>query len=521
MPTTPSMRQFPSDRSGTRTGGAHVALAAAVLAALLGGLSGAATATDMASVPAPVARQLRAHDIDIADVSLYVHRTGAPAPLIEVNADVPRNPASTIKLLTTRAGLGILGPAYTWKTEAWATGDLRDGRLAGDLIIKGHGDPDLTPEDLWRLLRGVRERGILRVGGDIVLDQSHFTAVAGARGDFDGAAESPYNALPAALSVNAQTTEIHLVREDGGGVRVFTDPPLDNLRVDNALKVVDAPCQGKHHRPSLRIAEEAGLATLTLTGTFAAQCRESSYRRLLMDPAVHAAGAIANLWRGLGGGLEGVIRAGERPPGARLIHSVASRPLGELVRTINKESDNLMSRTLFLTLGAVRLGAPASLAKSRRAVEDWFAADGLDFPELLIDNGAGLSRDARIAARSMGRLLIRAYGEPTMPELLASLSIAGVDGTMRKRLRGTPVAARAHVKTGTLRGVTALAGYVLDRHGHWWVVVSMMNNPRLQLWRGKAVEDALLQWVHSGAGVEAGRPAGLRAEAVSQAGSRW
>jgi serine-type D-Ala-D-Ala carboxypeptidase/endopeptidase (penicillin-binding protein 4) len=492
---------------------------ATLLTTLISAVPGVAAATGMASIPAPVARQLRAHDIDSADFSLYVHRTGAPAPLVAVNPEVPRNPASTIKLLTTRAGLAILGPAYTWKTEAWAAGDLRDGRLAGDLIIKGHGAPDLTPEDLWRLLRGVRERGILRVGGDIVLDQSHFIPVAGARGDFDGAAQSPYNALPAALSVNAQATEIHLVRDDGGGVRVFTDPPLDNLRVDNALKLVQAPCQAKHHRPNLRIAEEGGLATLTLTGTFAAECRESSYRRLLMDPAVHAAGAIANLWRGLGGGLEGVIRAGERPPGARLIHSVASKPLAELVRTINKESDNLMSRTLFLTLGAVRLGAPASLPKSRRAVGDWLAGDGLDFPELMIDNGAGLSRDARIAAASMGRLLIRAYDEPAMPELLASLSIAGVDGTMRKRLRGTPVAGRAHLKTGTLRGVTALAGYVLDRDGRWWVVVSLINNPRLQLWRGKAVEDALLQWVYSAAGAEAAPPPDLRAEAVTQAGA--
>jgi D-alanyl-D-alanine carboxypeptidase/D-alanyl-D-alanine-endopeptidase (penicillin-binding protein 4) len=498
--------------------GLYSGLAAALLAALLGGLPGGVGAADLTSVPAPIARPLRSHDIDLADVSLYVHRTGDPAPLVAVNPEVPRNPASTIKLLTTRAGLAILGPAYTWKTEAWASGDLRDGRLEGDLIIKGRGDPDLTPEDLWRLLRGVRERGILRVGGDIVLDQTHFTPAAEGRGDFDGAADSPYNALPAALSVNAQTTEIHLVRDVGDGVRVFTDPPLDNLRVDNALKVVQAPCQGKHHRPNLRVAEEAGLATLTLTGTFAADCRESSYRRLLMDPAVHAAGAIANLWRGLGGGLEGVIRAGERPPGARLIHSVASKPLGELVRTINKESDNLMSRTLFLTLGAVRLGAPASLPKSRRAVGDWLAGAGLDFPELVIDNGAGLSRDARIAAGSMGRLLVRAYDEPSMPEFLASLSIAGVDGTMRKRLRGTPVAGRAHVKTGTLRGVTALAGYVLDQDGHWWVVVSMMNNPRLQLWRGKAVEDALLRWVHSGAGAEAAPPTGPRSETVTQTG---
>lgn len=471
-----------------------------------------APAAEMDDLPAPVARQLRAHNIALADVSMYVQAAGAAEPLIAVNTDVPRNPASAMKLVTTRAGLGILGPAYRWRTEAWASGTVRDGRLEGDLVIKGYGDPDLSPEDLWSLLWGVRERGVTGVAGDIVIDDGYFEAIPGERGDFDGAAGSPYNALPAALSVNAQTTDVHLLGEGAGTVRVFTDPPLANLRVNNALKVVDAPCQGKHHRPSVRVTEEApGAATLSVSGTFASACGEASYRVLVMDPAVHAAGAVASLWRSLGGTIGGVVRPGERPKGARLIHSVSSTPLGELVRTVNKESDNLMSRTLFLTLGAVRLGAPASLPKSRQAVKDWLGTQGLEFPELFIENGAGLSRDARISAGSMGRLLSQVFASPTMPEFLSSLSIAGVDGTMRKRLRGTPVAGRAHIKTGTLKGVTAVAGYVLDEDGRWWVVVSMMNNPRLALWAGKAVEDTLLRWVYSDAG-EARGPVPVRTE---------
>jgi len=455
----------------------------------------------MTDVPAPVAKILRANGISLDDVSLYVHEVTAPQPVLAINAQVPRNPASTIKLLTSRAGLDILGPSFTWKTEAYLRGPIKDGRLDGDLIIKGYGDPNLSPGDLWRLLWGVRERGVVTVGGDIVLDQSHFAPIEGGRGDFDGAAESPYNALPAALSVNAQTTDIRLVREGGGDrVRVFTDPPLANVQVDNALKVVDAPCQAKHHRPTVRVIEDGPLATLSLGGTFAAACGEASYPRLMMDPAVHTAGAVAALWQAIGGRIEGVIRSGERGADAHRIHTVSSTPLVQTIRSVNKDSNNLVSRTLFLTLGAVHAGAPGTLPKAREAIAVWLKRQGLDFPELFVENGSGLSREARISAESLGRLLGEAFASPIMPEYLSSLSIAGVDGTLRKRLRGTPMAGRAQMKTGTLKGVTALAGYVLDRDGRRWVVVSMMNNPRLPTWAGKAAEDALVGWVYREAG---------------------
>lgn len=483
---------------------------AALALSLLAGPT-AAEAVSMTDVPAPVAKILRANGISLDDVSLYVHEVTAPQPVLAINAQVPRNPASTIKLLTSRAGLDILGPSFTWKTEAYLRGSIADGRLDGDMIIKGYGDPNLSPGDLWRLLWGVRERGVATISGDIVLDQSYFAPIEGGRGDFDGAAESTYNALPAALSVNAQATDIHLVRQGGNdGVHVFTDPPLANLLVENALKVVDAPCQGKYHRPTIRVAEDGPLATLSLSGTFAAACGEARYPRLMMDPAVHTAGAVAALWRAMGGRIEGVIRTGERPSDARRVHTVTSVPLVQAIRSVNKDSNNLVSRTLFLTLGAVRAGAPGTLPKAREAVAGWLKGEGLDFPELFVENGAGLSREARISAESLGRLLGHAYASPVMPEYLSSLSIAGSDGTLRKRLRGTPMAGRAQMKTGTLKGVTALAGYVLDRDGRRWVVVSMMNNPRLPTWAGKAAEDALVGWVYREAAAIGTEPQGPR-----------
>jgi D-alanyl-D-alanine carboxypeptidase/D-alanyl-D-alanine-endopeptidase (penicillin-binding protein 4) len=457
----------------------------------------AAGADDVMDAPAAVTKQLRKHKISPDDVSLYVHKVSEPSPRVAFNARVPRNPASTIKLLTTKAGLDVLGPTYSWKTAAYATGDIADGRLQGNLIIKGYGDPNLTPEALWRLLWGVRERGIETVAGDLIIDNSHFEPPQVGRGDFDGNPNSAYNALPSALSVNLQTTQIHLM-EGGSDVAVhaFTNPPLANVVLDNQLRLVEAPCKSKYHKPAVRLFEDGPRATLRLTGTFATECGETSYPRLMLNPIQHTAGAIVALWRSIGGQIEGAVREGTLPEGAARIYAQDSAQLEEVIRVINKQSNNLMARTLFLTLGAKRLDAPGTLTKARRAVGEWLNGSGLDFPELVLDNGSGLSRETRISAESMGRLLGYAYASPNMPEFMSSLSIAGVDGTMRKRFRKSELKGHAHLKTGTLRGTTGIAGYVLDRNGDRWIVVSLMNNPRLQTWRGKGVENALLRWVY-------------------------
>jgi D-alanyl-D-alanine carboxypeptidase/D-alanyl-D-alanine-endopeptidase (penicillin-binding protein 4) len=220
----------------------------------------------------------------------------------------------------------------------------------------------------------------------------------------------------------------------------------------------------------------------------------------MLEPAAHMAGAIVALWRAIGGRIEGAVREGVVPRGARRIHVQSSAQLEEVIRVVNKRSNNLMARTLFLTLGAKREGAPGTLPKARKAVGDWLVESGLDFPDLVLDNGSGLSRDTRISAESMGRLLGYAYASPNMPEFLSSLAIAGMDGTMRKRFRKSDLKGHAHVKTGTIRGTTGIVGYVLDRHGERWIVVSLMNNPRLQAWRGKGVENTLLRWVYEKAG---------------------
>ncbi len=491
----------------------HPSLGRLVLAGLAVWL-GLGAAAHAQGLPAPVADALAKHHIPVGDVSLYVREVSAPGPSLAVNADVPRNPASVMKVVTTFTALDSLGPSYTWRTEALVKGKVKNGRLNGDLIIKGYGDPDLTPEDLWTLVRSLHERGLHTVAGDLLLDGSYFAPPEAQRGDFDGKADRAYNALPDALSVNFQVTDVHLYPDKAtGDVRVFTDPPLANVQLETDIRLVKGPCLDRYHKPVLLVSDGGTEATVKVAGTFAADCHETSYTRLLLKPEEHLAGALESIWSEGGGKIEGKIRTGKAPDGAERIHQLQSRPLAEVVRSINKWSNNLMCRSLLLTLGAERYGAPGSETKGQEAVKDWLHKRGLAFPELVLNNGSGLSREGRISAAHLGSLLAHAYQSPVMPEFMSSLPIVGVDGTMRKRLVGQPVAGHAHIKTGTLDNVSSIAGYVLDRHDKRWVVVLMINHKGAMAWQSRQVQDRLISWVYDGnldgipAGPRQGSPA--------------
>jgi serine-type D-Ala-D-Ala carboxypeptidase/endopeptidase (penicillin-binding protein 4) len=452
-------------------------------------------------LPVEIDRVLHQQRIAAADLSLYIREVTETEPRVALNLDTPRAPASTIKLLTTIVALDRLGPTYRWQTRAFLGGPLKDGHLKGDLIVQGGGDPSLRPEDLWRLVWEIRARGVDTVEGDLVIDNSAFAPPGTTRDAFDGQGESPYNALPVAFAVNFQVTQIELRRDPGTSrLRTYLMPPLAGVDLIDQVKVVEAPCTAKHHRLGLKVVESGPAASLTLTGSFASQCGQDSIARLILDPVRHAGAAFLALWRQQGGTLTGQVREGARPKGARLVYTHESPELGVAVRDINKWSNNLMTRTLFLTLGMEHAGRPATLDKGREAIRAWLADRGLDFPELFVDNGCGLSREDRISAHSLGRLLDWAYASPTMSELMSSLAIPGVDGTLRRRFRRTPLAGQGHLKTGTLHGATGLAGFVEDGTGHRWVLVSLINNPQLQGWRGKGVENAIVDWIHAGAG---------------------
>jgi D-alanyl-D-alanine carboxypeptidase/D-alanyl-D-alanine-endopeptidase (penicillin-binding protein 4) len=440
-----------------------------------------------AELPRAVVQGLRSVGVPESSVAVVVQEAGTGRTSLGFNSRKAVNPASTMKLVTTYAALELLGPAYRWKTEAYVDGD--------DLILKGYGDPKLNYESFWMLLRNLRARGLREIRGDVILDRSYFAPVPEVT--FDDDVYRPYNVRPDALLVNFKSLRFNFSPEDGK-VRLFVEPPLPGLEVVNRLALADGPCpEGRAFRDLIGATfESRPKPRAAFTGTYPAACGERDLNVALHAPEDYVAGMIGQLWAEIGGSWKGAVREGVVPPGARLVYTHESETLAETVRDINKFSNNVMARQLFLTLGAELVGPPGQAENATRAIRQWLMLKNIAAPELVLENGSGLSRVERISAAGMAALLQAAWRSPLMPEFVASLPVVAADGTMKKRMRGERVAGSAHIKTGLLNDARAMAGYVLDRRGTRHVVVMIINHPRAP--DADAAMDALLAWVYNG-----------------------
>ena len=448
-------------------------------------------------LPAPISAVLKQQHLSAKGLSIYVHEIGASAPVLAYDADTPRNPASTIKLLTTLAALEILGPAYVWKTEAYASAPMHAGRLDGDVYLKGYGDPYFVYEHFWSFMRTLRNSGIDTINGDLVLDQSYFAPTPADPADFDGRPLRAYNVQPNALLVNFQAVNIRfLPQPETRKVRIVADPLPSQLEVDNHVRLTRGGCRGWHRGLGMRVLNTPARDQLVFSGNYDASCGDNEVFRVVSEPTRYIHGIFTSTWRELGGHFDGDVRIGSVPPNAQLVHTGYSPPLSDIIRSINKYSNNVMTRQLLLTLGAEVEAPPGTEEKGIKAVRHWLADNRLDFPELVLENGAGLSRQERISARHLGEVLRAAYASPYMPEFLSSLPVLAMDGTLKRRLGGSQLAGRAHLKTGSLDDVRSQAGMMLDQHGRWLVVVSLHNAKGADGNAGEAVQNALLRWVY-------------------------
>ena len=454
-----------------------------------------ACAAAVARGPAPAAlpegftAALHAARVPLSAVAVVVEPVGAGAAApVRLNESVPMNPASTMKLLTTFAALELLGPAYTWRTEAFAAGSLRGETLAGELALRGSGDPHFVVEDLWLLVQRLRGLGLRRIDGDLLLDRSAFAVGASDPFAFDGEGLRPYNTGPDALLLNFKALSLSFVPDAATrSVRVLAMPPLAGLRLPQSLRAVDGACGD--WRARLQADFSQPLAP-QFRGVYPLACGERVWHLSTLEPVPYFGAVFRALWEGAGGSWSGRAREATLPADALPLAHHESEPLAAVIRDVNKFSNNVMARQLYLTLGAQAAGEAASPAAAERALRAWLAGRALAMPELVLDNGAGLSRIERLSAASLARLLHLAFASPLMPEFVSSLPLAGVDGTMRRREAATGY---AHIKTGLLADVRAIAGYVHARSGQRYVVVSIVNHPNAR--DAQPAHDALLDWV--------------------------
>lgn len=455
-----------------------------------------------ADLPQSVVDQLRAAGIPASAVGVMVQRNTDGATVFEHHADVPMQPASTLKLVTAVVALEQLGPAYRGKTELALEGEISRGVLKGNVHLRGLGDVDFDWPALERMLHRLRTLGIREIRGDLVLDLSFFEP---ARMDigvppFDEAPEFRYNVIPDALGLNMNLVELDLV-SDATRVNARILTPIEGVHVDSRMALIDARCEDWEDSWSLPAVEREarGRLAIHLRGEFPRNCSATTMLNLI-DRVELADRLFRALWSRMGGRFHGKVRQGTTPPDARVVAEHRSRTLAQLMHDIEKRSDNPVTRVIFLTLGATSQ-PPSSEPTARRAemqVRAWMERHGIDHQGLVLENGSGLSRKERITPAQLAAVLRAAQASAWRPEFAAGLPIVALDGGMGKRLRDSPAASRSRIKTGTLRDSTAVAGYVTDDAGETYNVVAIVDHPLARRQVARPIVDAIIDWVARG-----------------------
>ena len=451
----------------------------------------------VSALPLSAKKILKKYQIPQQSLSLYIKEIGATRPLLAINTDIPRNPASSIKLITSYAGLELLGPAYTWQTKFYLDGTLSNGTLHGNLVIEGGGDPFLVTENFWHILFTLQAKGLKHIQGDLLIDSSWFESETGSPADFDNKPYRAYNAFPSAVLVNFRAHRFNFdPRRDK--IHIYADPPAATLKISNRVRPSGGRCRGRHHSIKKEVRTAVDTTTVIFSGSYPRACGHRSMLYAVLTDEQYIYGVFKSLWESMGGSLSGtMLTLDSQHNPKKPFHVATSKPLSEIITYINKHSNNVMARQLLLTIGkekqSVKVGTKAA---GRQAIKDWLLGMDIPAPELVLDNGAGLSRKARISVNTLGQLLEHAYHSVYWPEFLSSLPMSGIDGTMARRLEGAIPLASVRVKTGLLKSVRAMAGYVRSWEGREYVVVLLHNHPGIQHGVGTLLQDEILEWLY-------------------------
>ncbi|TNF63952.1 MAG: D-alanyl-D-alanine carboxypeptidase/D-alanyl-D-alanine-endopeptidase [Burkholderiales bacterium] len=492
-------------RAGARWRGWLAAFAGAAALVLPGC---ALSAVD--TLPKPVRTALNKAGLPSGALSALVVAADGPArERLRHRADAEVNPASVMKLVTTYAALDLLGPEHTWTTEFRTDGEVAGGVLRGNLYVRGGGDPKLVLERLQETFMRLQDLGVRVILGDMVLDHSAFELPPHDPGAFDGESLRPYNTAPDALLVNFKSVILHFTPDAAAGVAwVRSEPPMEGLAIDASVPLSRSACGDWRAALQARFDDAD---RIRFEGRYPRGCGEREWPVAYQDPGSYAARAMEGMWRATGGAITGRVREGLTPPGTRLVHEAQSLPLSDIIADVNQWSNNVMAQQVFLTLGRLNLPpamtegrlsdrlAPERTARfdnAREVVTRWWRRTlGTRHPPPVMDNGAGLSRIERITPDALGALLRHAAAHPRGEQFVQSLSLAGVSGTAARYARapGSQARGNAWLKTGTLRDVIGVAGYVQAANGTRYAVVALVNHEQAPA--ARPAIDALIEWV--------------------------
>ncbi|MDR0587396.1 MAG: D-alanyl-D-alanine carboxypeptidase/D-alanyl-D-alanine-endopeptidase [Burkholderiales bacterium] len=413
-------------------------------------------------------------------VSVMVQEIGQKEPLITHLEQTLRNPASVMKVVTTTAGLDLLGTQYQWKTEVYLDGILTaDGTLQGNLILKGYGDPKITIEQWQDFMQQLVASGVKKITGDLWMDRSVFSLPKFSPAAFDGEPIKPYNVGPDALLLTFKSVRLQIIPnldKKAKFATVLVEPPLASVRVTKAPKQTNQRCGDGWASSRPKIQELGKETLLQFGGKYSSRCGVSEKYLAVLDAPHFIHDMFAYYYREAGGDFKGGFKEITAPTNKTPYLTFHSLPLSNIVYDINKRSNNVMAQQLFLALSSQKNSPPYSYETSRAVVNDWIKTRALHVPGLLVENGSGLSRLERISAEGLVSLLLFAEKSPWFDAFYESLPVAGVDGTLKRRFGRSAAKERARMKSGYLNNVRALAGYIEDVNGKHYVAVILLNH---------------------------------------------
>jgi len=444
------------------------------------------------ALPAGINSIIQKSGISKNDISIYIKEVGnGGRELASLNASKTRTPASVIKVMATYAAVLKLGFDYRWPTQFYTVGALKNGVLNGDLIVKGFGDPTLSSKDLIGIVANIKAKGIRKITGNIVIDRSYFAVGTKNNSGFDKNTYSPYNAMPDAMMFNERISTICVTPNKNDVHKKIVD---DSYRIKNNLQRVNKPCKGRYSWPGFKIDNSSEIPEVWLKGKISKKCGKRNICKVITKPYKSFYYALKDALKKAGVTVTGMMRLNKVPSSANILFTHYSRSLEKIISKTAKKSNNLYARHLLLFLGAKMYGAPATLSKGRQAVEYILRSKGaLSSGTLKIDNGSGLSRTAKLNAKQLANMYDNAYTRYGS-RWMKTLSIAGVDGTIKRRFRGTVVKNRAWMKTGTLNRVKNIGGYVKSRSGRVYTTVILVNTKQGR-WKASQLQNNIMKWL--------------------------
>jgi D-alanyl-D-alanine carboxypeptidase/D-alanyl-D-alanine-endopeptidase (penicillin-binding protein 4) len=422
-----------------------------------------------AEVAGRLNKVIQASGVAKSNLGLVVFDVNRHEPLFQLNDTQSFTPASITKLATAFTVLHRLGPSFKFQTSLWSAGKIENGVLKGDLILKGGGDAGFVSETMWFLVNEFMRTGVQKIEGDVVVDDTDFDNIRTDPSRDPERVDRAYDAPVGAMSFNWNSVNI-FVRPTSVGEppQVYLDPLNDYFQIDNRAKTVNKSGS------TLDISRDDH--RIAVHGSIGIGHDEVTAFKNVDDPVDWSGKNLVFFLSQRGISVSGKVKAGKRPEAARQLCKADSKPVGQHVADMMKFSNNYVAEMLTKDLSKQEGETPATLEGGMKQIRAYLTSQGIEAKNFTLLNPSGLSRKNRMRPRDLVEILMLAQKDfPTFAEMLSALPLAGEDGTLKKRMIGTPAEGWVRAKTGSMAGIVSLAGFAGRKDGNWRAFAFVFN----------------------------------------------